>query len=86
MNDADLGVNTPTLAASAIITLGVGLAAAFGEFLTLSVPVPVGFLLLMFALIILPTGDLMRLTSEWVDAARPDKSESDEHPNQVDKR
>lgn len=67
----DPSVNPQTLYASAILTAGVGLAAAFGDFLALTIPVPVGFLLLLFALVILPTGDLMRLTSEYIESARP---------------
>lgn len=74
----DPNVNPQTLYASAILTAGVGLAAAFGDFLAITIPVPVGFLLLLFALVILPTGDLMRLVSEYIEGASPQDDTSRE--------
>lgn len=68
-------VNSPSLVGSALLVAGVGLAAAFGDFLSITIPVPVGFLLFILALVILPTGDLMRLASEYIENARPSTAE-----------
>lgn len=64
-------VNPQSLVGSALLVAGVGLTAAFGDFLSITIPVPVGFLLFILALVILPTGDLMRLASDHIERARP---------------
>lgn len=60
--------------ASSLGVLGVGMTAAFSDFLSMTIPVPIGILLLGLAFVMLPTGDLMRLISERIDAKRPNGS------------
>lgn len=61
------------------LTFAVGMATVAGDWLQTTVPVPFGVLLLFGALILLPTGDLIRLATDYIESARPHDDEFERH-------
>lgn len=61
--------------AAAVIATSTALATVFGEWMSYPIPVPAGVLVLILALVILPTGELIQLVAAWINYARPENTE-----------
>lgn len=71
-------VDPRTTAFAALIAVGTALATLLADWVTVRVQMPLGVLLVLFIFILLPTGDLIRLLAELIDAARPKKQRDSE--------
>jgi hypothetical protein len=71
-------VEPRTAAVASLVAVGTAIATIFADWVTVRVQIPLGVLLVLFVFIILPTGDLLRLLSELIDAARPKKKRKQE--------
>jgi hypothetical protein len=54
-----------------VSTLALATLTMLKDWLRLTVPVPIGVLIVFAALILLPTGDLIRVAAEHLNHARP---------------
>jgi hypothetical protein len=69
--DGGVEVEPRTSALAIILALSTAVATVFGDWMKQPMEMPVGVLLVLFILIIVPTGDVLRLVAEWINAARP---------------
>lgn len=75
-----------------LVAVSMAIATVFADWVTVSVQIPLGVLLLLFVLILLPTGDVIRLWAVWIDSytkskqTGPPHEQTVEHEQQAKKR
>ena len=69
--DGGVEIEPRSSALAIILALSTAVATVFGDWMKQPMEMPVGVLLVLFILIIVPTGDVLRLVAEWINAARP---------------
>lgn len=73
--------DTTSTGMAALITVATAILTVFADWVHVIIEVPIGVMMVLVALILLPTGDILRLWSIWVTRLTDDRIESEPgHP------
>lgn len=75
-------INPRAAGLAAILATSTAIATVFGDWMSYRVPVPVGLLIFLLILVVLPTGEFIGLIAAWLRHVTPEtqRSSDDDDP------